>query len=302
LQAHYTEEPGATAAIIFKGNRVRLLGQARPDGGLAEIDLDGVKERVGIDCWRPPSDTIARTGGVLYERNGLTNTAHTLKIVALGTKNPLSGGIRVYLDGAAWSDSEGGAGCGAGGGPTETQRMIFGYTGRVDYRDAAGNLWRPGTEFVVRLGAGTDSVASTWWTQPAPGPIAGTADPDLYRHGIHAREFVVNVTVGPGKYHARLKFAATRLQDPVRGGVTIAINGKEVVQNMDVAATAGGPNRAIDLVFNDLEPRHGVIDIRFSGGGSDQGIASHAFVQAIEVGPGPGGSGATPARAAARNR
>ncbi len=156
--------------------------------------------------------------------------------------------------------------------------MIFGYTGREDYRDAAGNFWRPGTEFVVRLGAGVDSVASTWWTQPASGPIAGTTDPDLYRYGIHAREFTVNVNVGPGKYHARLKFAATRHQDPVRNRMTIAINGKDVVQSLNVTATAGGPNRAVDLVFNDLEPRNGVIDIRFSGGaGRTEG---HAFVQA----------------------
>ena len=302
LHAFYTEEPGATATITFKGNRVRLLGQARSDGGLAEIELDGVKQRVGIDCWQPPLDTIARPGGVLYERNGLANTAHTLKIVAIGTKNPLSRGTRVYLDGAAWSNSEGCSGFGAGGGPTETQRMIFGFPGREDYRDSTGNLWRPGTEFVVRLGAGADSVANTWWTQPATGPIADTADPDLYRHGIHAREFVVNVTVGPGKYHARMKFAATRLPDPAHSSITIAINGKEVVQKMDVAATAGGPNRAIDLVFNDLEPRNGVIDIRFSGGGTNHGTDSHAFVQAIEVGPGPGGSGATPARAAATSR
>ncbi len=301
LDAHYTEEPGATAAISFQGNRVRLLGQARPDGGLAEIYLDGIKQRVGIDCWLPPSDTIARASGVLYERNGLANTAHILKVVAMGAKNPLSGGTRVYLDGAAWSDSEVGSSFGAGGGPTETQRMIFGFPGREDYRDSAGNLWRPGTEFIVRLGAGGDSVASTWWTDPAAGSIAGTADADLYRYGVHAREFVVNVTVGPGKYHARLKFAATRLLDPFRGGVTIAICGKEVVPNMDVAATAGGPNRASDLVFNDLEPRNGVIDIRFTASDRGKAINGQAFVQAIEVGPGPGGIGATPVPSAARN-
>ncbi len=115
LHDHYTEERGATAAIVFKGNRVRLLGLARPDGGLAEIELDGVKQRVGIDCWQPPSDTGARVGGVLYERNGLENTQHTLKIVALGKKNPLSRGIRVYLEGAAWSDSESGSDFGTGG-------------------------------------------------------------------------------------------------------------------------------------------------------------------------------------------
>ena len=240
---------------------------------------------------------------MLYERNGLSNTTHTLKVVALGTKNPLSSGARVYLDCAAWSDSEGHSDFGAGGGPTETQRMVFGYPGRTDIRDSAGNLWRPGTELVVRSGAGADSVASSWWTQPVSGPIAGTADPDLYRYGIHARKFNVNVTVGPGKYHVRLKFASSRAQNSARSsGMGLTINGKEVVRDMDVVATAGGPNRAFDLVFNDIEPRNGVIEARFSAGGPDRGIASHAFVQAMEVGPGAGGTGATPVPVAAQNR
>jgi hypothetical protein len=63
---------------------------------------------------------------------------------------------------------------------------------------------------------------------------------------------------------------------------------------MDVAATAGGSNRAVDLVFNDLEPRNGVIDFRFTGGDPKAGIAGEAFLQALEVGPGSGGVGATP--------
>ena len=69
------------------------------------------------------------------------------------------------------------------------------------------------------------------------GSIAGAANPDLYRHGIHAKEFMVNVTVGPGGYHVRLKFAADRSRDSFRGGITIAIYGKDVVRNMDVTAT-----------------------------------------------------------------
>jgi hypothetical protein len=57
---------------------------------------------------------------------------------------------------------------------------------------------------------------------------------------------------------------------------------------LDVFATAGGANKAVDLVFNDIQPQHGVIEIRFAGVNRD------AMVQAIEVGPGPGGEGAAP--------
>ena len=58
---------------------------------------------------------------------------------------------------------------------------------------------------------------------------------------------------------------------------------------MDVAATAGGLNRAVDLVFDDVEPDHGVIAVRFKGAGG-----GHAAAQAVEIGPGSGGKGAKP--------
>ena len=315
-----SQESGAAATVEFVGNQVRVLGNTGPDGGLAEVYLDGVKQLVGIDCWNPSSRR-----GTLYYRNGLPNTKHTLKIVVLGKKNPVSAGTKVYLGGVEWSGATGGSGFGEGGGPTDAQRMVFGYTGREDIKDSAGNLWRPAAEFVVRLGAGADSVASTWWTTPvgasaiadaapkSPGvatpeldaiprfAITGTSDPELYRYGVHAKEFIVNVTVGPGKYHARLKFAASRGLDTNRNCITLAINGREVVKKMDVMATAGGPNRAVDLVFNDIEPRNGVIDFRFTGGDPKAGIAGEAFVQAIEVAPGDGGAGATPVCVAHRN-
>ena len=61
---------------------------------------------------------------------------------------------------------------------------------------------------------------------------------------------------------------------------------------MDVYAT-GGPNtphnsrRAFDLVFNDIQPKNGIIEIRF-GGGKIRGWQTEAMIQAIEIGPGTG--------------
>jgi hypothetical protein len=296
--ARWTAEPGATATVTFTGNRIQLVGQVWPSGGLADVYLDGVKQLVGIDCWKPASDTVFREGSVLYYRNGLPSGRHVLKIVALGKGNPRSSGARVYLEGAHWSDATGKSGVTTGEGPTDTQRMVFGYTGRDDLKDSAGQLWRSGTEWVVRLGGGADSVAKAWWTTPTTGPIAGTPDPDLYRYGIHGRELVVNITVGPGTYHARLKFASGRGLDSRKTRVTIAINGKTVASQMDVAATAGGSDRAVDLVFDGIEPRNGVIDVRLTSGNP----TGEAFVQALEVGPGPGGAGAKPVGIALQDR
>ena len=67
--------------------------------------------------------------------------------------------------GLNWMASEysaatgGSAPLGEGGGPTDTQRFVFGYPRRTDYVDTTGNAWRPGVEFVARTGAVTDTVA-----------------------------------------------------------------------------------------------------------------------------------------------
>ncbi|MBI4324448.1 MAG: hypothetical protein HY674_04220 [Chloroflexi bacterium] len=208
----------------------------------------------------------------------------------------------IGIESVQYSAASGVANFPSGTGPRETQRMVFGYTGRADLRDSRGCAWRPATEFVTRIGEGKDSVAECWRTAPAAEPIAGTPDPELYRSGVHGRDFWVNLTVGPGCYHARLKFAATRGLDSRKNCFDITINGRRVVERLDVAATAGGPNRAVDLVFNDIAPANGVIEVRFTASRTIDGDAARlgeAFVQALEVGRGNGGKGAQPVSAAA---
>lgn len=282
----------------FRGNQVRVVGCVGPDGGLADIYLDDVKQLVAIDCWNPAE----RHEQILYYRNGLPNADHTIRIEPRGQKNERAGGERIYITGLQFSNAEGEVNFGEGGGPTQTQRMVFGYPGREDLKDSAGNLWRPGTEVVTRLGDMQDSVERTWWTQPTSGAIEQTSDPDLYRYGIHGSDLIVNTTVGPGRYYAKLKFAACRGLDTCNNCITIQLNGREVVRKMDVAATAGGPCRAADLVFDNIEPRNGTIDLRFLGGDRASGIAGEAFVQSLEIGQGSGGGpGVQPVTVAVRN-
>ena len=47
--------------------------------------------------------------------------------------------------------------------------------------------------------------------------------------------------------------------------------------------------KAVDLVFNDIRPEHGIIAIRFWNR-----FSGEAMVQAIEIGPGQGTPGAKP--------
>lgn len=289
------ETLGASMTARFEGNQVRLIGRFDEFGGLADVYIDGVKQLVHIDCWNPTD----RKQQVLYYKNGLSQGEHTLKVVVRGEKNPYSKGTRIYIDAVQFSGADGRYNFPSGTGPKETQRTIFGYTRREDYKDSQGNLWRPGTEFVIRSGAGTDSVAESWWTTPVEGDIANTPDPELYRYGVHGKEFWVNVTVAPtSRYYVRLKFAATRGME--KNFFSIKINGEAVVKNFDVATTAGGTNHAVDLVFNNVKPRHGIIEIRFTGARVQDGEGvrqCEAFVQAIEVGPGDGGKGAVPVSA-----
>ena len=293
-KTHMSNSPSATATMTFIGNQVRLIGQVDPNGGLADVYIDNVKQPAGIDYWNPS----LRHQQVVYYKNGLSDGKHELKVVVCGNKNPNAAGSNVYIDALQYSDAIGECGFGSGGGPTTTQRMIFGYKEREPYIDAVGNEWLPGTEFVIRSGRVVDPVRTSWWSKPVDAFIDNTADPDIYRYGVHGPEFWVNVTVGPGKYYARLKFAATHDIDYDVQGTTILINGKEVITKMNVDATAGGKNRAVDLVFNDIEPHNGIIEIRFVGNlyANSPGCITRgeAFVQAIEVGLGNGGEGAVP--------
>lgn len=278
---------GARAKVTFTGNQVRLIGRAAPDGGRADVYLDGVRQLCGIDCWCP----APRDQQVLCYKNGLTQGAHTLEIVAQGAKNPLAAGTNVYVDAVQWSAAQGVSGTGAGGGPAEPQRVIFGYVGRKDYVDAAGHAWRPATEFILRIRALADLVPMSFWTESQAKEVAGTPDPELYRYGVHGPDFTAYFTVAPTPtYHVRLKFCQTA--EPAQPGgyaTNVELQGQPVVTDMDIAATAGGLGRAVDLVFNDVRPRHGVIAIRFR-----HRFAGDALVQAIEVGPGACPPGATP--------
>jgi len=279
---------GASATVRFEGNQVRLVGPVDQQGGWADIYLDGRKQNTVVECWSPH----AMTQRLLYSRSGLNQGKHELKLVVRGERNPLSGGTNIYLADAQVSAAQGTSGFGSGGGPTGPQRMIFGYIGRKDFVDSMGHAWRPATEWVVRSGYGTDSVEEALWTDRRTMYIGNTTDEELYRYGIHGDEFWVNVTVAPGRYDVTLHFASTPLywfleQDKDGGLVkhiqNVAINGKAVIEKMNVADAAGGVFVALQKTFRDIEPKSGIIEIRCTGRDDRE-----AILQALEVVPAGG--------------
>jgi hypothetical protein len=281
---HSTDQAGAAMTFKFTGNQARIMGVVGPEGGWADSFVDRVQEPMVVECWNPS----VRFNQPIFSKKGLTNGAHEIKIVARGEKNPLARGTQVAVDEAQYSDATGEAGFGTGGGPREAQRFIFGYTGRRDYIDSMGQAWRPGTEFVTRLGFGVDTVTRCWWVSRRSMYIGGTKDQELYRYGVHAPEFWVNVTVAPGQYLVRLHWADTPETpwveregkwEPVSRPTTVAINGNTVIENLSVRKEAG-TFKAYVREFPDIRPQNGTIEIRFNS------VPGHdAMIQAIEVLP-----------------
>lgn len=286
---HASDQSGSAVTLRFNGNQVRLLGVVGPDGGWADAFVDGHQEPTVVECWNPG----VRDRQPIFLKKGLSKGEHELKIVARGEKNPLSSGRQIRVEAALFSDAEGDGGFGAGGGPRTAQRMIFGYTGRENYIDSNSNAWWPGTEFVVRTGFGVDTVEKTWWTGRRSMYIGGTPDEEIYRYGVHAPEFWLNLTVAPGNYLVRLHWADTpetawveregKWQTVTRP-TTVQINGKTVVENLNVRNECG-TFHAYVREFPHVQAVNGTIELRFkSTPGHD------AMIQAAEIIP-EGGAG-----------
>jgi len=277
-------QAGASMTFSFTGNRVCLMGTVGLDGGWADAFVDGVKETTLVEFWNP----AVRHKQPVFQKKGLTNGLHELKIVARGEKNPLARGAQVRVDSVLYSAATGTVGFGSGGGPREPQRLIFGYTGRQDYADSKGQPWRPATEWVTRLGFGVDTVARCWWRTRRSMYIGGTKDEEIYRYGIHAPEFWVNLTVAPGQYRVRLHWADTPETpwveregkwDPVSRPTTVAINGATVIENLNVRKEVG-TFKAYVREFSGIRPQHGVIEVRCRSTPGHE-----AMLQALEVLP-----------------
>ncbi|HEY0868076.1 MAG TPA: hypothetical protein VGE01_11890, partial [Fimbriimonas sp.] len=269
----------------FTGNQFRIYGDVGPDGGWADVYVDGAKQLTKLEFWNPE----ARVDQPVYSKSGLANGEHEVKVVPLNAGNPLSKGTRVRIRSIQHSAAVGESGYGSGGGPKGPQRMIFGYTGREDFVDSRGNRWKPATEWVVRTGFATDTIEKAWWTKRRSMYIGNAEDEELYRYGAHGKEFWVNLTVAPGTYDLRLKFADTALTpwmereenwQRVLRSVQVWINDAEAIPPTKISEAAGGLYKAYDREFKGIQPRNGMIQVRFKGVGRDE-----AVIQALELVP-----------------
>lgn len=275
---HLDSKAGVRASFGFTGNQVRVIGRVGLAGGKADVYLDGQKQLCGIDFWCP----LERDRQVVYYKNGLAPGRHRLEIVALGQKNPRSLGTEVSIDEVQACAADGSVKIGEGFAPRDAQRVICGYVGRHDHIDSHGATWRPATEFTMRVRTVADLVPLAFWTNPRLKDVARTSDPELYRYGIHGRDFTFYFTVRPERaYHVTLKFCqALKPDKPGAFATNIDIGDKPIARDLDIAKAAGGLGRAFDLNTTGVRPRNGVIAVHFWNS-----HAGEAMIQAIEVAP-----------------
>ena len=114
--------------------------------------------------------------------------------------------------------------------------------------------------------------------------VANPVEEDLYQ-GEHFGNFSYHIPLAPGKYRLTLHFAETWFgmpesrQPALNSRVfNVFANGTALLRDFQIAKDAGGPNRSLVKVFENLEPNaQGILRLEFVP------IRNYAEVNAIEV-------------------
>ncbi len=118
----------------------------------------------------------------------------------------------------------------------------------VSYTDQQGRIWGP------------DRFFTSGQMVSRHGPIVNSPDPAIYR-GERYGNFSYTIPVAKGRYTLTLRFAETWFGPgkPAQGGAgsrlfDVYCNGVALLKHFDVFKEAGGSDRAIDRMFQRLEP------------------------------------------------
>ena len=160
--------------------------------------------------------------------------------------------------------------------PTPTPIPMVSSTWRVhaggsQYTDSRGNVWSADENYT----GGTAAVVST---NAITGALPGAGDQSLYQSQRYGSPFTYVFNVPAGSYQATLKFAETYWTAVGNRVFNVSINGNTVLTNFDIFKTAGGQNRAVDEVFDNITPPGGAITIQFGPASVD-----NAMVDAIQI-------------------
>ena len=147
-------------------------------------------------------------------------------------------------------------------------------THKTPVTDADGHVWAA-DEFV----AGGHLVERST-------SVSNVRQKNLFE-GERFGNFAYHLPVAPGKYRLTLRFAETYFgsnipnSPPFRAGARVFdvfVNGVALLRDVDIGNLAGGPNRGIERVFENLEPNaQGLIVLEFKP------LRNYACVNAIEL-------------------
>jgi trimeric autotransporter adhesin len=84
---------GSTAEFHFTGSSVKLYGIKAASRGHADIFINGVFETT-IDTYSP----TVQLNTLLFEKTGLPEDNHVIRVVVKGTKNPAASNIQISID------------------------------------------------------------------------------------------------------------------------------------------------------------------------------------------------------------
>jgi fructan beta-fructosidase len=90
---HYSTATGSALELPFSGTRLEWYGLRNADLGKADVFIDDELVAEALDCYAP-----VRVPALLLVASGLSNTFHTLRVVARADKNPSSTGTALVHD------------------------------------------------------------------------------------------------------------------------------------------------------------------------------------------------------------
>jgi hypothetical protein len=93
VTAQETSVAGETVTVPFRGTGIRWVGYRGPDGGIAQVRVDG-GPIVEVDTYSP---TVKFQENV-FTVKGLSDGNHTLTITTTGLKNPAASAARIVVD------------------------------------------------------------------------------------------------------------------------------------------------------------------------------------------------------------
>jgi beta-galactosidase GanA len=89
----FSDTTGDSVTVNFTGTAIQWIAPTANNHGIADVYLDGTQVAT-FDGYSAGTDFQQ----IAYQVSGLSDTAHTLKIVVSGQKNPASGGTYVSVD------------------------------------------------------------------------------------------------------------------------------------------------------------------------------------------------------------